>query len=350
MIKKLILIGSNCVHTYNYLKLIENYFDDIVILTNRAKNNFFDNLKYRIYYLNFSLKKPLMVFFTIFKIRKIIKYFKPHIIHLHQAGTYAFIPLLIIKKFNIPVVLTTWGSDILISPNKFIYKKLVQFVLKNSNIITSDSFYVAYKIKELIKNLDKEIVIANFGVKTSLCSSNTKKENIIYSNRLHKDIYNIDIIIKMFYEFNKRRNEKYKLIVAGDGDLKNYYIDLVKKLNLEDYVQFVGWLDSEKNFYYYNISKIYISLPKSDATSISLLESMACGCIPIVSNIPANLEWIIDGLNGIVSYNFSSLDFDKALDLDCSKAYEINKFLINSKAKIEINKEKFISIYEKLIK
>jgi glycosyltransferase involved in cell wall biosynthesis len=36
----------------------------------------------------------------------------------------------------------------------------------------------------------------------------------------------------------------------------------------------------------------------SDTTSVSLLEAMACGLFPVVSDIPANREWIEDNKNG----------------------------------------------------
>lgn len=38
----------------------------------------------------------------------------------------------------------------------------------------------------------------------------------------------------------------------------------------------------------------------SDTTSVSLLEAMACGVFPIVSDILVNWEWIDDGVNGFV--------------------------------------------------
>ena len=36
----------------------------------------------------------------------------------------------------------------------------------------------------------------------------------------------------------------------------------------------------------------------SDGMSLSLLEAMACGAFPVVSDIPANREWITHGVNG----------------------------------------------------
>jgi len=43
---------------------------------------------------------------------------------------------------------------------------------------------------------------------------------------------------------------------------------------------------------------VYVSAARSDTTSVSLLEAMACGLFPIVTDIPANREWIVDGESG----------------------------------------------------
>lgn len=44
----------------------------------------------------------------------------------------------------------------------------------------------------------------------------------------------------------------------------------------------------------------YLSASLSDGTSSSLLEAMAAGAIPIVTDIPANREWIEPGKNGLL--------------------------------------------------
>ena len=45
---------------------------------------------------------------------------------------------------------------------------------------------------------------------------------------------------------------------------------------------------------------IYVSTSLSDGTSVSLLEAMASGVFPIVTDIPSNREWINDGENGFL--------------------------------------------------
>jgi len=50
-------------------------------------------------------------------------------------------------------VLTAWGSDVLLTPHKgFFYRKMVKYVINNSNICTADAEYVIQEIqKSLIK-------------------------------------------------------------------------------------------------------------------------------------------------------------------------------------------------------
>ncbi len=47
-------------------------------------------------------------------------------------------------------------------------------------------------------------------------------------------------------------------------------------------------------------SPVTLSIPRSDATAASLLEAMAAGSLPIVSDLPANRQLVTDGVNGLV--------------------------------------------------
>jgi glycosyltransferase involved in cell wall biosynthesis len=49
---------------------------------------------------------------------------------------------------------------------------------------------------------------------------------------------------------------------------------------------------------FYRSADLYVAATRSDGTSISLLEAMACGCPVLVSDIPGNREWVEEGVNG----------------------------------------------------
>ena len=347
--KKLLLIGSNTIHFWRYLKMIRNDFDVVtVITTSQPKGITFDQVDLSI--MNFSFLNPISFSKTIKKIKKIIRTFCPDIIHVHQANTVALATLIASRGFKIPVILTAWGSDVLVVPNKgFFYREMVKYNLNHATILSSDSLYMENKMRELVPDRCLDIRIANFGIGI-IPNPSIPKENIVYSNRSHKKLYRIETIIIQFKNFINSRKEPWRLLIAGIGPQTEKLKLLAKSLGIEDQIDFVGWLDAEKNALYYNKAMIYVSIPESDATSISLLEAMACGCISVVSNIPANLEWIVNDLNGIVADDLSSSFIERALQLDMQLVKQMNNFLIEKKGTVEVNHEKFLSIYNDVLK
>jgi glycosyltransferase involved in cell wall biosynthesis len=341
--RKLLLISSNTIHTYKYLQLVEDYFDEVLLITNE-KSNVYD---YPTVELNFNLKIKTL-FSTVKEIKKQIELFQPSIIHIHQANSYAFFALLACRKNFIPTVLTAWGSDVLLLPkSNFLLKKMVQFNLRNADFLTSDSIYMAQEM-EKIAPLKNRIIIANFGIDVTPISC--EKENIIYSNRLHKKLYRVDKIIEAFSLFYTNNNADWKLVIAATGTETETLKIKVAELNLDHAIEFVGWIQKEDNEQWYSKAKIWVSIPESDATSISLLEAMACGCIPVVSDLPANREWIQSGRNGIVVENLESDFLSEALLLNHSKAIGLNQKRIKQDGTKEANRTKFIQLYKTIEK
>ena len=189
---------------------------------------------------------------------------------------------------------------------------------------------------------------ANFGIE--IIEMNFLKENIIYSNRLHKKLYQLDRVINSFNLFLKNSVDKtWKLVIAATGEESDNLKSMVEHLNIKGNVEFVGWVDKEKNFEYYSKAKLFVSIPESDATSISLLEAMAYGCIPVLSDLPANREWIDDGKNGIVVNSPSENVFERALKLNIDEVASLNNRIIIEKGTKVANKKKFIQLYNHIL-
>ena len=338
MNKKLLIIGSNTIHTYNYIKLIEDYFEEILLLTNEKNENY--NLKT----IEIDFKLGLNVWNSVRKINSITEEFKPSVIHIQQANSYAFITLLAVRKVKIPKVLTAWGSDILINPKEnIILNKMLKFSLNYIDIATSDSLYMATEMKR--HNLDLDVRIANFGI--SVEDNTVQKENVIYSNRLHNSLYNIKKIIYTFDRFSKI-NTDWKLVIGAIGSETDNLKKLVTDLNIENKVQFIGWVDASINNHMYQKAKIYISIPSSDATAISLLEAISNNCICFVSNLPANSEHILDGVNGFIESNLDNIRLEKYKQINQDTLERVNS--IRSKKYLkDYNKKKFIEIYDELL-
>lgn len=338
--KKLLLIGSTSgsVHVKNYYHLVKDYFDEVLIVGDQ-KVGFEESIA-----LNFSLKNPIQLQQSIKKLKGIIHSFNPSVIHVHQANTYAYIAGKANKKLK-PIVLTTWGSDVLLLPKQgFLYKYIVKSGLKKADVITADAKFMAEAVQNL--GIKKDVTIANFGVDLSN-KSIPEKENIIYSNRLHNPLYNINDILDGFAEFVKE-NPYWKLVIGANGTLTEELKVTAKKILPHDSFEFIGFVNREENIKQYLRAKIWVSIPSSDGTAISLLEAMAYGCIPVVSNLPANKEWVNNKQNGLIVKDLPTA-LNDALKLDLEKVQNLNKKIVENKATKEVNRAKFYAIYDRLL-
>jgi len=91
-----------------------------------------------------------------------------------------------------------------------------------------------------------------------------------------------------------------ELVVAHDGALRSAMQQQATDLGLAARVRFVGRLDAQTQALEYARARWYLSLPESDSVSVSVLEALAHGCLPILSDLPANHELVRRGDNGWV--------------------------------------------------
>ncbi len=343
---KILIIGTCSPHVANHISRIKDEKTTIQVISNGIKH--FSESE-RIYLVDFSLTKIWNLFITTKKIKKVIQSFKPDVIHIHQANSVAFYALLANKKSNIPAILTAWGSDILMNPKKSVLLKwMVKFNLRNANFFTSDSIFMAEEMRRLVPEKSLDISICNFGVDTY--DIEVQKKNTIYSNRNHNPLYRIEKVIEGFYRFSKTEmGNDWQLIIAGTGSETSKLKALVLAYELTKKITFVGFVNKEENFKYYAQSKIFISLPLSDATSISLLEAMYFKCIPVLIDLPANREWVDDGVNGIIVNDIESDYLDRALVLDQKLVGDKNRSVILEKGTADVSRKNFKDVILKAV-
>lgn len=339
--KKLLLIGPsvNSVHLRTYYHLIKDHFGEILIVT-ESEIDFADFKT-----IDFSIKNPFKALKNIKILRAIIQQFNPDIIHAHQANSCSYMAVKA-NKNKFPLVVTAWGSDVLVLPERSrLLKKMVTIALKNANVVTADAQYMIDVIQEL--NPGTKTILANFGIELHL-EQNPEKEEIIYSNRLHKDLYKVKEIIDAFKTFNVS-NENWKLIVGAKGpDTEKLKLHAENDLKANSF-EFIGFVDQDENRRQYLRAQIWVSVPVSDGTAISLLEAMGYGCVPVVSDLPANREWIEDGVNGVIVKDSLVESLEKAKDMDQQKVASMNSELIMKKGTKDVNRALFLEIYNSII-
>jgi glycosyltransferase involved in cell wall biosynthesis len=121
----------------------------------------------------------------------------------------------------------------------------------------------------------------------------------IVSNRKLEDVYSVDTVVDAFPGVHELFPSA-TLTVAGDGRLRTELGRRAERSIASGSIMFVGAVDHYRMPTLLGENHIYVSMSLSDTTSVSLLEAMACGLFPIVSDIPANREWIVGGENGML--------------------------------------------------
>jgi len=95
--------------------------------------------------------------------------------------------------------------------------------------------------------------------------------------------------------------KKVKLVVVGDGPLKNDYIDILKRDHTESFVTFIGEIPTQDLGKYYSACDIFLMpsqrLP-SDGLNVVVPEAMACCRAIVASRVGGNDLVVFDGVNG----------------------------------------------------
>lgn len=92
-----------------------------------------------------------------------------------------------------------------------------------------------------------------------------------------------------------------KLIIVGDGEMRQTITDMITELNLEHHVIMTGY--QPKPQHHLALMDIYLLSSLSEGTSMTLLEAMSLGKPCVVTDAGGNPEIVNDKVNGLVTPN-----------------------------------------------
>ena len=229
-------------------------------------------------------------------VKRIAGDFKPDVVNAHFLPNYGVIAAM--AGFD-NWVLSTWGSDIMMLPQKSAFHMWrTRAVISRATYITSDADVMTERLIELGAPPDRVLTFP-FGVdraKFYAADASAASGPRVLSNRKLEAVYDIGTVLKGFARARGQLADA-TLTVGGSGSLEQSLRAAVPA-EVSDAVQFVGNTAHDQMPDQLRAHDIFVSMSLSDTTSVSLLEAMACGLYPIVSDIPANREWIEAGVNG----------------------------------------------------
>lgn len=224
-------------------------------------------------------------------VRELGQSFRPDLVHGHYITSYGLWAAAC--GLSCPKVLTAWGSDILVTPKQNrLMRWVVGWSLRRADLITADSMDMVEEIAGYQPSAPVHQIL--WGADTDKFTPAAPGSDFeVVSLRSWERNYNIDLVIEAFARFLTLRPHSQALLhLLGGGPMEAGLQERVAALRLLQQVRFHGRVNDQAMVQAIQRSRVSVSVPTSDATSVSVLESMACGLPIIASDLPANRQWV----------------------------------------------------------
>ena len=301
----LFFADASSIHSYRWIKFFSETKGYKITWCSLTRNEMPELANAECVFLD--IKTPLGVLRAI---RYIVKQ-SPDIVHAHYLGWNGFLSLFFPKA---KVVLTAWGSDIVLNRGSWLKKILLRVMLRRADKITCDAYHLRDQIIQL-GGKEKSIDIIMFGIDEDMFVSkrkpfdNQESENryTIGSTRYLEPIYDVITLLRAARIILAMR-EDVVFNVAGSGpdlDSLNAFVD---ENEIQHGVRFVGELDSSQLVEFYDGLDIYVSTSLSDGgIASSTAEAMLLERPAVITDAAENSHWVRDRVNGRL---FDCRDFE----------------------------------------
>jgi glycosyltransferase involved in cell wall biosynthesis len=231
------------------------------------------------------------------EVRRLARRLAPQWVHGHYVTSYGLWAAASGLGPRVPVVLTAWGSDILVTPRQAgwhgrLMAAVVGWSLRRAALVTADSQDVLAEVRGYGTAAACEEVL--WGADTGhFCPAEPAPGFGIVSLRNWEPNYNIDTLLDAFAQLLARRPDAgLRLELLGGGPDEAALRGQAARLGLGKAVRFTGRVGDAAMVAAIQAARVSVTVPTSDATSVSLLESLACGLPVVATDLPANRAWV----------------------------------------------------------
>ena len=225
-------------------------------------------------------------------IRKLIKRIQPDIVHAHYATGYGLLGVL--TRFH-PLIVSMWGSDVLLFPNKSpFHRAFLKRVLEAADTVCSTSMCMQRAALELSPDLTVELT--PFGVDHDIFQfSEQNVDNEVITIGTVKGlaaVYGIDTLIRAFALAVERvgSHVDLRLAIYGDGGDRAALEALATQCGLGTKVTFHGRVEHAAVPEILNSIDIFVALSNSESFGVSVIEASSTGRPVIVSDADGLME------------------------------------------------------------
>jgi L-malate glycosyltransferase len=296
--------------------------------------------------------------------RALLRDVQPDLVHAGPVQNCAYIAAL--SGFH-PLLVASWASDILLHAERNAdWRYATETALREADGLLCDSETVRAAAQRIVPIPNDRIAQFPWGLGRGAFSPHgpaCTKQNlgfpadsfVFICTRSWEPEYGIDNLLEAFLRACRIDN-RMRLIMIGSGSQQSQICHFISEHGLSRQILTPGIISGNEVPRWFRAADAYVSCAKSDGTSISLLEAMATGLPPIVTDNLSNREWVVDGENGWLAPADSPENLAEKLLLvaklsaaDRNTISATNRKIVADRADWDKNFPRLLQLYDRLL-
>lgn len=222
-------------------------------------------------------------------LRRELAAFAPDLVDAHFVPNYGLLGALADRH---PLAVVAWGSDLLVSgPRDPLQRARARFVLNRADAVVADSGNLSAAAIRLGAPPARVHAIP-WGIdRERFRPGEIREPGLIVSTRMHEPVYDLGTVIEAL-AMVLTSHPGTRLVISGYGSGTAALQALAARRLPAGRWSFTGRVEAPAMADLLARAELYVSASLSDSTSVSLLEAMASGAVPVVSDLEGNREWV----------------------------------------------------------
>lgn len=240
--------------------------------------------------------------------KRILKQNTPDLIYMHMShhGSFDRASVLqrLAEKHKIPTVVHLHGSEFEKYYNECSSKKKIEisaFFEKCGAVIVLGNRWERY-IHSIAPKANIHILNNSVNIPEAPVVQKQEEVNVLFLGVLfqRKGVADMLQAVKKLVDSKVLEEISVRFQIGGNGPEEEKLKDYVSDNHLEQYVNFLGWIDGEKKTEALKKSQVFILPSYNEGLPIAILEAISFGMPVIATNVGSIAEAVLDGKNGFL--------------------------------------------------
>jgi L-malate glycosyltransferase len=234
-------------------------------------------------------------------VRRALERIGAEVLHVHYLTGYGFWAWL--SGFR-PYVVTVWGSDVFRTlPTSRRHRIYGWLSLRGAAVVTADSVDLAEGAIAGGARRDRTSVV-QFGVDTARFSPMSRNESLRQRIGLTSD--RLVFSPRVIFPWNRHEDvihavaempDDVGLLLSAlhaDPEYLASLVELARTVGIADRLTVLDGIPHAEMADHLRLADVVVSVPETDGTPVTILESLACGVPVVASDVPSVREWLAE--------------------------------------------------------